>query len=76
MPSTKIAIFYLLLFNKDLYNRKDMNLGRFAKASYYTVRVMGFNATFSNISVTKMYIVAVSLLVEETREDHQPAASH
>jgi len=34
---------------------------------------MVFNATFNNISVTSWRSV---LLVEETRENHQPAASH
>ena len=40
------------------------------------VRVMVFNATFNNISVTSWGSV---LLVEETaasRENHRPAASH
>jgi len=40
------------------------------------VRVMGFNATFNNISVISWQSV---LLVEETggqRENHRPAISH
>jgi hypothetical protein len=37
------------------------------------VRVMVFNTTFNNISVIWWRSV---VLVEETRENHQPAASH
>jgi len=37
------------------------------------VRVIVFNATFNNISVISWKSI---LLVEETRENHLPAASH
>jgi hypothetical protein len=39
------------------------------------VRVMVFNATFNNISVTGISWWSV-LSVEETGENHLPAASH
>jgi len=40
---------------------------------FWFVGFMGFNATFNNISVVSWGSV---LLVEETEENHRPAASH
>jgi len=41
--------------------------------TYNDVRVMVFNTTFNNISVILWQSV---LMVEETGENHRPAASH
>jgi hypothetical protein len=45
----------------------------FRVEGHITVRVMVFNASFNNISVKSWWSV---LLVEETGENHQLAASH
>ena len=49
-----------------------IRIDRVARVIWVSVRVMVFNATFNNISVTSWSSV---LLVEETRENHWSVAS-
>ena len=61
----KRHIFYKINVVKDLWEVVSPEMHR--------VMVMVFNVTFNNISVALRWLV---LLVEETRENHRPAASH
>jgi hypothetical protein len=78
MSQLSIVLMYLTLYlllcgitSQGLFLHRNQVLDWRVK-----VRVMGFNATFNNISVISWWSV---LLVEETRvlwENHRPVASH